>query len=315
MDGDGLEYYEVAAYTTSMIKFVNAKINIGLQIVRRREDGYHDLQTVFYPVGLHAGTPCNPEPFCDIIEIVPVDKEGVEFEFTGRQVDCPQEKNLVCRAARLFWESKGKILQRSVCANGIRVCLDKHLPDGAGMGGGSADASFTITSLNSLLKEEDRMTDDEMAAMALSLGADCPFFVYNRPMYGEGVGEVLSDIALDLSGYWFLIVKPRVYVSTKDAFAGIIPKKGDVDLRRIAEIPIVEWQGMVKNDFEDSIFPKYPELAEIKRRLLERGAVYASMSGSGSSIYGIFSTLSRAESARSQFVKETTIEGIYLLEG
>ena len=298
-----------------MIKFVNAKINIGLQIVRRREDGYHDLQTVFYPIGLYAGTPGNPDAFCDILEIIPAVVNGVEFEFTGRKVDCPVDKNLVCRAARLFWDAKGEDLQRCVGSNGLRICLDKHLPDGAGMGGGSADASFTITALNSLLEEESRMTDEEMAAMALRLGADCPFFVYNRPMYGEGVGEKLSDIPLDLSGYWFLVVKPRVYVSTKDAFAGITPKKGDIDLCRLAEIPIDEWQGIVKNDFEDSIFPKFPELREIKELLLARGAVYASMSGSGSSMYGIFRNLSEAENAKSQFVKEATNEGIYLLEG
>lgn len=298
-----------------MIRFVNAKINIGLQIVKRREDGYHDLQTVFYPVGLYAGTPGNPDPFCDILEIIPSEKNGVEFEFTGRKVDCPLEKNLVCRAAHLFWEAKETNLRRCIGSNGLRICLDKHLPDGAGMGGGSADATFTITTLNSLLDEESRMTDEEMAVMALRLGADCPFFVYNRPMYGEGVGERLSDIPLDLSGYWFLVVKPKVYVSTKDAFAGITPQKGDIDLRRLAEIPIDEWQGIVKNDFEDSIFPKFPELREIKELLLARGAVYASMSGSGSSIYGIFRNLSVAENAKSQFVKEATNEGIYLLEG
>lgn len=298
-----------------MIRFVNAKINIGLQIVKRREDGYHDLQTVFYPVGLYAGTPGNPDPFCDILEIIPSEKNCVEFEFTGRKVDCPLEKNLVCRAAHLFWKAKETSLRRCIGSNGLRICLDKHLPDGAGMGGGSADATFTITTLNSLLDEGSRMSEEEMAAMALQLGADCPFFVYNRPMYGEGVGEKLTDIPLDLSGYWFLIVKPRVFVSTKEAFAGIIPRKGGIDLRRLAEIPIQNWQGMVKNDFEDSIFPKYPELEEIKQQLLRRGAVYASMSGSGSSIYGIFTNLANAENARVQFVKDGTNEGIYLLEG
>ena len=272
-----------------MIEFVNAKINIGLQIVRRREDGYHDLQTVFYPVGRYAGLPDNPEPFCDILEIIPAKEPGIRFHFKGRMIDCPEEKNLVCKAARLFFESSASdsgSLGASASASargerGLEIILEKHLPDGAGMGGGSADASFTLRMLNELTSRgylteqgysergsELRYSDEELAKMALRLGADCPFFIYNRPMYGCGVGEKLTDVKLDLTGYWLVVVKPDVYVSTRDAFAGVTPRPGNIDLRTIAEIPITDWQDVVVNDFETSIFPKFPELARIKERLI-----------------------------------------------
>lgn len=327
-----------------MIEFVNAKINIGLQIVRRREDGYHDLQTVFYPVGRYAGLPDNPEPFCDILEIIPAKEPGIRFHFKGRMIDCPDEKNLVCKAARLFFESSASdsgSLGASASASargerGLEIILEKHLPDGAGMGGGSADASFTLRMLNELtsqgyltgpgyLTERGYLarqgasagqgySDEELAEMALRLGADCPFFIYNRPMYGCGVGEKLTDVKLDLAGYWLVVVKPDVYVSTRDAFAGVTPRPGNIDLRTIAEIPITDWQDVVVNDFETSIFPKFPELARIKERLIRNGAVYASMTGSGSSIYGIYDDYEKAMVSREDFRGETTIEGTYLLK-
>ncbi|MDE7116652.1 MAG: 4-(cytidine 5'-diphospho)-2-C-methyl-D-erythritol kinase, partial [Muribaculaceae bacterium] len=228
-----------------MMTFVNAKINIGLQIVRRREDGYHDLQTVFYPVGKYAGTPSNPEPFCDMLEVTPSSEEGMRFLFTGNRMKCEEKDNLVCRAARLFMKHTGDRLLRQESGRGIEVRLDKHIPDGAGMGGGSADASFVLRALNSMLPEDDRLNDDSLATLALGLGADCPFFIYNRPMYGAGVGEKLTDIRLDLSGYWLLVVKPDVYVSTRDAFAGVVPRPGNIDLRSLPGIPVTEWQGLV----------------------------------------------------------------------
>lgn len=303
-----------------MIEFVNAKINIGLQIVRRREDGYHDLQTVFYPVGKYAGLPDNPEPFCDILEIIPAKEPGVIFHFKGRMIDCPEEKNLVCKAARLFFESSASDSGRfgsSASASaqgerGVEIILEKHLPDGAGMGGGSADASFTLRMLNELTSQG--YSDEELAELALRLGADCPFFIYNRPMYGCGVGEKLTDVKLDLAGYWLVVVKPAVYVSTRDAFAGVTPRPGNIDLRTIVEIPIAYWQDVVVNDFEASIFPKFPELARIKERLIRNGAVYASMTGSGSSIYGIYDDYEKAMVSREDFCGETTIEGAYLLK-
>lgn len=303
-----------------MLEFVNAKINIGLQIVGKREDGYHNLQTVFYPVGRKAGTAENPEAFCDILEITrekPEGTEGVktgetgeasrqmEFLFSGRRVDCEPEKNLVCRAARLFAESTG-------LEGRWLIHLDKHLPDGAGMGGGSADAAFALRMLNAMTGTG--LGDADLSAMASKLGADCPFFIYNRPMYAEGTGDRFEEIGLDLGGYFLLAVKPAVYISTKEAFAGVTPKQGEFDLREIATLPIEEWRGKVMNDFEESIFPQFPITADIKEKLYRLGALYASMSGSGSTLYGIFDNRESAEVARCQFKSEANIEGTYLLD-
>lgn len=291
-----------------MVEFVNAKINIGLQIVRRREDGYHDLQTLFYPIGIHAGTPRNPESFCDVLEIIPYPSSGVSVEVRGREVNCKPEDNLVSRALRAFESVSGEPL------SGLKIILEKHLPDGAGLGGGSADASFTLRMLNDLYSSENRFSKDQLAEIALKLGADCPFFIYNMPMYATGVGEILTPVELDLSGFHVVVVKPGIYVSTREAFAGVIPKSGNVDLRELRHDNIEEWQGIVKNDFEDSIFPAHPELKKIKEELIGAGAVYASMSGSGSSIYGIFKEKWVAEEVKSKFKGKATIEGTYLLE-
>lgn len=288
-----------------MIEFVNAKINIGLQIVNRRENGYHDLQTVFYPVGRFAGTPLNPEPFCDILEIEKTDG-GIITEFSGKTLDCDSESNIVTKAARLY-------LHKSGLSGGVRIRLEKHLPFGAGMGGGSADGAFTLLSMDRIIGCNDTPDRVRLASMALELGADCPFFIYNRPMYGEGLGEILSPMDPILDGYVAVVVKPDVFVSTKEAFAGIRPRKADFDLLKLPEIPIEEWQGLVKNDFEKSIFPRHPELAEIKEKLLRMGALYASMSGSGSSIYGIFRDRTLAEETRNEFSYDPTIEHSYLL--
>lgn len=292
-----------------MIEFVNAKINIGLQIVEKRKDGYHNLQTVFYPVGKYAGMPSNPEVFCDILEVTAETGSSTEFVFSGHRIDCPPEKNLVCRAVDLFRSKTG-------FSAGLRVALDKHLPDGAGMGGGSADASFTLVALNKLRHDLTgrELGKDTLAAMALELGADCPFFIHNRPMLGEGIGEILENIAVDLKGMWLVVVKPHVYISTKDAFSGIRPRAPKFDLHHLPDLAIEEWQDKVINDFEESIFPKFPELAKIKRDLLELGALYSSMSGSGSSIYGIFRRYDVAEEAKRHFQEMSTIDASYLLE-
>lgn len=289
-----------------MIGFVNAKINLGLQIVSRREDGYHDLQTVFYPVGLFNGTPQNPEPFCDILEVS--EGEGLSVEFSGRQIACDPEDNLVTRAARLYYQTLG-------IEPATSIILEKHLPDGAGMGGGSADASFVLRMLRDFENQRRGvfLDDSELASLALKLGADCPFFICNRPMFGRGIGEKLEDIELNLGGYWLGVVKPKVYVSTRDAFGGIIPRQPECDLREVVRLPVEEWQPLMKNDFETTIFAKYPELKNIKDLLRERGALYASMSGSGSSIFGIFRNKEDARRAlENEFL--SNIEANYLLK-
>ena len=295
-----------------MIDFVNAKINIGLQIVGKREDGYHNLQTVFYPIGKKAGLPSNPTIFCDILEIIKEDRgktKNTEYIFSGKKVDCPEEQNLVCRAVNIYREVTGFDAE-------LTVTLDKHLPDGAGIGGGSADAAFTLRMLSQIDRECRGIGPDdrELADMALKLGADCPFFIYNRPMVGEGIGEKLCEIKLNLEGYWLLLVKPEIRVSTKEAFSGIVPKATEFDLSLLPSLQIEEWQGIIKNDFEESIFPKFPKLSELKHCLIESGAMYASMTGSGSALYGIYRNQEEGEKAKKQFEVDTTLEGVYLLK-
>lgn len=300
-----------------MIRFVNAKINIGLQIVRRREDGYHDLQSVFYPVGLHAGLPDNPIEFCDLLEIVPTESEkgGFSFSSSGRSVDCAPEKNLVVRAASKYLELYPE------CGVHFGIHLEKHLPDGAGMGGGSADAAFTLEMLTSIHDELHRKgvaslppSPQKLHQLALSLGADCPFFLMNKPAYVEGIGEKLMPLELSLTGMWLAVVKPAVSISTKEAFAGINPRTPDFDLRLLPSLPIKQWKDCVKNDFEDSIFPKYPILAQIKDKFYSSGALYSSLTGSGSCIYAFFESYESAALSLTQFSSLPTIEASYLLK-
>ena len=273
-----------------MIKFVNAKLNLGLNIIRRRTDGYHELETLFYPVGKYNGTPVNPESFCDILEIIPA--EDTEFIFSGRKVACPLEKNLVYKAWLIFKERYPEL-------PAFRIYLDKHLPDGAGLGGGSADASAVLCMLNELngfpFKRED------LVEMALKLGADCPFFIYNRPCYAEGIGEKLRPVDVDLSGWWCLLVKPDISISTKEAFSGIRPAVPDERLKDILNLSPEEWQGRLVNDFEGSLFPNHSILKTIKNSLMDLGAVYASMSGSGSTVFGLFRSKEDALSASEEF--------------
>ena len=291
-----------------MIAFVNAKINLGLQIVRRREDGYHDLRTIFYPVGLYAGQPENPVAFCDILEIVPVTSNSrFSFITTGRAVDCPVEKNLVWRAADLYFK---RFAHPDLY---VDIHLEKHLPDGAGMGGGSADAAFTLR----LLRELDQapLPDDEtLARAALELGADCPFFILNRPAYAEGVGECLSPIDINLAGKWIAVAKPDVFVSTREAFAGVSPAMPEFDLRSLPSIPMERWREILVNDFEKSIFPIHPNLEMIKEEFYRLNAIYASLTGSGSCIYAIFDDEDLAKVALQILDARPDIVSTYLLK-
>lgn len=254
-----------------MITFPNAKINLGLDIVARRPDGYHDIVTVMVPV-----------PWRDVLEVVAA-PEGHDSEalltVSGRGVDCPPEKNLVMRAWRLMAESAG--------IPGASLYLRKEIPDGAGLGGGSADAAFTLRALSEYFGLG--LTDDTLAAMASRLGADCPFFIFNRPMLCTGTGTDMAPIELDLSGLSVAVVKPPVSVPTAQAYSRVTPALPAVPLEEIIALPAEQWrEAGLKNDFEPSVFSLHPELAEIKERLYGLGAVYASMSGSGSALYGIF---------------------------
>lgn len=273
-----------------MIQFINAKINIGLHIVRKRDDGYHDLQTIFHPIGLHNGTPRCPYPLCDILEVTPSSGTEDIYTFSGNAIDCPLEANLVYRAVQLYRASAGE--------NGLpplRISLEKHIPDGAGLGGGSADASFTLRALNALSSQP--LSSSLLETLAARLGADCPVFISNRPAYAEGVGEILTPTDIDLSGRWAVTVKPPFGIPTREAFSGITPRGDRIDLRQAVMKPIEQWKDLIVNDFEASLFPRHPELPFIKETLYDCGAMYASMSGSGSAMYGIFRGRNEAEQA------------------
>ena len=250
-----------------MVVFPNAKINIGLDIVSRRSDGYHNIETIFVPI-----------PWRDVLEIVPANGNQTTLTVTGRVVDCPMEKNLVVKAFRA--------MQKQYSLPEVDIYLHKIIPDGAGLGGGSADAAFTIIALNEIF--ELNATKEQLAQVAATIGADCPFFIYNMPMLATGIGADFTQIDLDLTGYKILVVKPQVSVPTAQAYAGVNPQQPDTPLKHLIKMPMLKWQGVVKNDFEKSIFPLHPVVSKIKQEMLNMGALYASMSGSGSAVYGIF---------------------------
>lgn len=255
-----------------MIDFPIAKINLGLNIVGRRSDGYHNLETVFYPV-----------PICDVLEATPMDEAFpsaacCDIKVTNAAIDCADEDNLVVKAYNLL--RTGHSLPR------LHVHLFKRIPMQAGMGGGSSDCAFMIRMLNREFGLG--LTQRQMADMASRLGADCPFFIYGAPAYAEGIGERLSPVALDLSGWWLAVVCPHIPVSTKEAFAHVEVKPTATKCRDIVAQPVETWRGRLTNDFERSVFRLHPEIGVIKQRLYDAGAAYASMTGSGSSVFGLF---------------------------
>lgn len=250
-----------------MILFPNAKINLGLDILRRRADGYHDIETVMVPV-----------PWRDVLEIVPGRGEHTTLKVTGRTVDCPPEKNLVMKAYRA--------LAQEVSLPPVDIYLRKIIPDGAGLGGGSADAAFTLRGLNELFALG--YSDDDLARIAAGIGADCPFFIHNRPMLCTGTGTDMEPVDLDLTGMKILIAKPQVSVPTAAAYAHTTPAIPVESVSRIVATDPARWQGRLKNDFEASVFPAYPAIAALKQRIMELEPVYAAMSGSGASVFGLF---------------------------
>ncbi len=264
-----------------MILFPNAKINLGLNIVNRREDGYHNIETVFYPIKLE-----------DSLEIVPA-KMGENTTLTchGRTVDCPMEKNLVTKAYRL--------LQKEFNLPEVEMHLLKHIPDGAGLGGGSSDASSALIILNQLF--DLGLSKQQLAERAATLGADCAFFIYNKPLMATGIGNIFSEVHVDLSGYYLFLVKPSVSVPTAAAYSKVTPRPSQTPIPEILSTPVCQWKDVLKNDFEDSVFAQYPLLAEIKQQMYEMGASYASMSGSGSSMFGIFENANMADKLKSLY--------------
>lgn len=248
-----------------MICFPNAKINLGLNIVSKRPDGYHNIEAVFYPV-----------PLTDALEIV----EAGEFSFsqTGIPVDAPVENNLVVKAMRL--------LQEKYTLPSLAVHLLKGIPFGAGLGGGSSDAAFMLKLVNDFCRLQ--IPDDELETLAARLGADCPFFIRNKPVFATGTGNMFEPIELSLSGYALCLVKPDIKVSTPEAYSMITPASPDISIKEIIHYPVTEWKNCLINDFEEVVFSRHPAIGEIKAKLYENGAVYACMSGSGSSVFGLF---------------------------
>jgi 4-diphosphocytidyl-2-C-methyl-D-erythritol kinase len=249
-----------------MISFPNCKINLGLKIHRRREDGFHDLETIFYPLPLH-----------DILEITR--SPDLQFTATGRPIPGIPGANLTIRAWKLLRQDFPDLPF-------VHVHLHKQIPIGSGLGGGSADGAFMLDLLNRQFRLE--LDAGRLARYATQLGSDCPFFLLNQPCLGQGRGDRLEALPLDLSAYSFLLIHPAIHISTAEAFSRCRPDDSGPPLRSIITRPVTMWRDTLSNDFETSLFPKYPILHEIKQSLYARGAVYAAMSGSGSCVYGIF---------------------------
>ena len=247
-----------------MIVYPNSKINIGLNVLEKRADSFHELSSVLYPV----------KDLYDILEILSSD----EFIFSSSGIEIPGEDNICEKAWKLLYDDFG--------IGNVKLHLHKLIPVGAGLGGGSADASFTLKALNELF--ELNLSNIQLEEYALQLGADCPFFIDNTPKYVQGIGDKMIAIDLDLSDYEIRLINPEIHISTKDAYSRVVPKTPELTIEEIIKLPIKEWKNKLKNDFEKSIFEKHPQLKELKENLYKEGAIYASMSGSGSVIYGVF---------------------------
>jgi 4-diphosphocytidyl-2-C-methyl-D-erythritol kinase len=252
-----------------MILFSQAKVNIGLHITELRPDGFRNLQSVMAPIGL-----------CDILEIQPSasGKSALKFSLSGIPVEQGSGMNLV--------EKAHQIMASEVHLPPVDIHLHKQIPVGAGLGGGSSNATFTLLGLNRLLDKP--LSLQKLHQMALSLGSDCPFFLHNQFMMMEGRGEILSPCPVNLDGLYLVLLFPGIHISTAEAYAGVAPAIPPVHLKELITSPVTKWKDLVVNDFEKGIFLKYPEISSLKNNLYEAGAIYASLSGSGSSLFGIF---------------------------
>ena len=249
-----------------MIVYPNAKINIGLNVLEKRVDGYHELSSVFYPV----------KNLCDILEILP----STEFSFSSSGIEIPGEGNICTKAFEMLKQDFG--------ISNVKIHLHKKISIGAGLGGGSADGAFMLKAMNILF--DLKLSIDQLEKYALQLGADCPFFIENIPKYVQGIGENMSSVDLDFSAYELKFIFPELHIPTAEAYGGITPKILEINLLDLINQPIENWKTTVKNDFEVSAFLKYPHLEKMKEKLYADGAIYASMSGSGSVLYGVFNS-------------------------
>lgn len=248
-----------------MILYPPAKINLGLNILRKREDAYHDIDTCMVEI-----------PFTDILEVTKAD--SFEFLQTGLIINGVGSANLCEKAYQL--------LKNEFEIGPVRIHLRKQIPIGAGLGGGSADATYTLLALNQLF--DLQLSKDKLKQLASELGSDCPFFVEGLPQIAQGRGEVLSTIQLDLSNFFLVLLNPGIHVGTKEAYDGVSVNDDVIAVNEIVQKPAIEWREMLKNDFEKTVFIQYPEIQSIKESLYQSGAIYAAMSGSGSSVFGLF---------------------------
>ncbi len=262
-----------------MILFPNAKINIGLNIVSRRNDGFHDIETIFYPL----------KGLCDILEVIsdPDLKEPYVFTQTGLRVDGAIENNLCVKAY--------KILSEFIKIPPVKIHLHKQIPFGAGLGGGSSDGVFTLSALNALTKKP--LPHNKLMEIALMLGSDCPFFLINTPCFATGRGEKLYSVEVNLNGYFFLLAKPNINVNTGKAYSLSTPKSTNRKLPELIKSDVSDWTGTIVNDFEKIVFELFPEIEDIKKTMYKLGATYSAMSGSGSTVFGLFTKKPAFENA------------------
>ena len=261
-----------------MVVFPNCKINLGLHVVRKREDGYHDLETIFYPLSLRDALEVVRRETANVKREIPEDA-AVSLQMSGLTVQGKPEDNLCVKAYNLLKKDFPQL-------GDIDLYLHKAIPMGAGLGGGSADGAFTLQALND--KFQLNLSSEKLFDYALQLGSDCPFFIINKPCYATGRGELLQSIQLDLSAYSFLVVHPSVHINTGWAFSQLTPAPSTQSLPEIIQQPVANWRNNLINDFEAPVCKHHPELQAIKDALYKDGALYASMTGSGSCFYGIF---------------------------
>lgn len=250
-----------------MVLFPNAKINLGLNVTAKRTDGFHNIETIFLPVAL-----------CDVLEFVESTEGNTKLTVSGANLDGLSDDNLVVRA----W----KLMHDNYKIPPVDIHLHKLIPTGAGLGGGSADAAFMLKGLNEFF--QCGATVKDLEKLAAVLGSDCAFFIRNTPAYAEGRGEILEPVNIELSNYRILLINPAIHVSTREAYEGVTPQIPAISLKQMMGMDKREWQKNIKNDFELSVFLKHPEIASIKEELMAFGAIYAAMSGSGSTVFGIF---------------------------
>ncbi len=252
-----------------MISFPNAKINLGLNVVQKRTDGFHDLETIFLPISIN-----------DALEIIPAKEKGCKLDFTysGLQIIGNTNENLCVKAFHL--------LQQDFKLPAIKMHLHKTIPMGAGLGGGSADGACTLKLLNTIFKLN--LAEQQLLDYALQLGSDCPFFIKNKPCFATSRGEILEDVVVDLSAYNIVLINPNIHISTSKAFSKITPAHPSKSIKEIAQQPITTWKKELVNDFEKSLANDYLLIEHIKNLLYHNGAAYASMTGTGSTVFGIF---------------------------